>query len=195
MENNFPDLTLNGFTLADGKGAPSVTHYNGVLENFRYLRKDKKVQIEPYKEDAPKIDQSKVSHDFIKTTTITEADVALSKIAIIDKAHLYLKIEGDDIKSTEEERANGVLKKVTFKLDSMHWFDPLEKMELRGWYGNGLTWAPERSPFLPYTIYRTKKKHQGLDLYAPVGTNTYACIEGEVYLKRSTDIYGNQIGI
>ena len=77
----------------------------------------------------------------------------------------------------------------------MHWFDPLEKMELRGWYGNGLTWAPERSPFLPYTIYRTKKKHQGLDLYAPVGTNTYACIEGEVYLKRSTDIYGNQIGI
>ena len=43
-DNDFPDLTLNGFTSADGTGAPSVTHYNGIAGDFRYLRKDKKVQ-------------------------------------------------------------------------------------------------------------------------------------------------------
>ncbi|WP_161805001.1 hypothetical protein [Lacinutrix mariniflava] len=46
----------------------------------------------------------------------------------------------------------------------MHWFDPLEKMELRGWYG-ATQWTPRKSDFHG----RTGGKHDGLDLYSPVG--------------------------
>ncbi|AUC76326.1 hypothetical protein [Olleya sp. Bg11-27] len=115
------------YKTIDSKSKPGLYTYakteldgdnNKLTIIFDKALKDKKVQIEPYREDAPKIDQSKVSHDFIKTTTIKEADATLSKIAIRDKAHLYLKIEGDDIESTEEEKANELLKSSTFKLSS-----------------------------------------------------------------------------
>jgi len=37
----YSDITFNGFTSADGTGAPSVTHFNGIAGDLRYLRKDK----------------------------------------------------------------------------------------------------------------------------------------------------------
>ncbi|MCJ8497202.1 hypothetical protein MVI27_02895 [Chryseobacterium salipaludis] len=40
-ECGFEDFHFNGSTSADGTGAPSVTHVNGVSFDFRYLRKDK----------------------------------------------------------------------------------------------------------------------------------------------------------
>ena len=43
-ENDFLDLTLNGFTSKDDTGAPSVSHFNGIAGDFRYLRKDKKIK-------------------------------------------------------------------------------------------------------------------------------------------------------
>lgn len=42
-ENDYKDMTFNGFTSKDGTGAPSVSHYNGIAGDFRYLRKDKKI--------------------------------------------------------------------------------------------------------------------------------------------------------
>ncbi|WP_159261014.1 hypothetical protein [Tenacibaculum maritimum] len=42
-ENDYKDVAINGFTSKDGTGAPSVSHYNGIAGDFRYLRKDKKV--------------------------------------------------------------------------------------------------------------------------------------------------------
>ncbi|MCF6350369.1 MAG: hypothetical protein L3J23_04990 [Flavobacteriaceae bacterium] len=42
-EVGYDDITLNGFTSKDGTGAPSVTHFNGIAGDFRYLRKDKKI--------------------------------------------------------------------------------------------------------------------------------------------------------
>ena len=40
-EDGYTDITFNGFTSKDGTGAPSVTHYNGLAGDLRYLRKDK----------------------------------------------------------------------------------------------------------------------------------------------------------
>jgi len=44
-EVGYDDVTLNGFTSKDGTGAPSVTHFNGIAGDFRYLRKDKKIAV------------------------------------------------------------------------------------------------------------------------------------------------------
>ena len=44
-EVGYDDVTLNGFTSEDGTGAPSVTHFNGIAGDFRYLRKDKKIAV------------------------------------------------------------------------------------------------------------------------------------------------------
>ncbi|MFG4004827.1 M23 family metallopeptidase [Flavobacterium aquidurense] len=56
------------------------------------------------------------------------------------------------------------------------WKKPLDRMELRGWYKSG--WSPNESDYLLKTTKRNKGKHLGLDLYAPIGTPVYACIDG-----------------
>ena len=42
-EHGYEDVTFNGFTSEDGTGAPSVTHFNGIAGDLRYLRKDKEI--------------------------------------------------------------------------------------------------------------------------------------------------------
>ncbi|WP_343697126.1 M23 family metallopeptidase [Flavobacterium sp.] len=54
------------------------------------------------------------------------------------------------------------------------WRNPLDKMELRGWYS---TWRPEDSNH-GVVPTRSSGKHDGLDLYAPVGTPIFACVDG-----------------
>ncbi|TDX11215.1 M23 family metallopeptidase [Flavobacterium sp. S87F.05.LMB.W.Kidney.N] len=73
------------------------------------------------------------------------------------------------------------------------WCNPLDKMELRGWYS---TWRPEDSNdgIVPT---RTAGKHDGLDLYAPVGTPVFACVDG-VRVRvgpNPSNTYGNTITI
>jgi len=72
------------------------------------------------------------------------------------------------------------------------WHDPVNKPQLRGWYS---TWAPERSIHSNNIPGRSKGKHDGLDLYAPIGTTIYACIDGEVNEIYSSASYGNCINI
>ena len=43
-ECGYEDFQFNGSTSKDGTGAPSVTHYNGIAFDMRYLRKDKKLE-------------------------------------------------------------------------------------------------------------------------------------------------------
>lgn len=43
-ECSYEDFQFNGSTSKDGTGAPSVTHYNGIAFDMRYLRKDKKIE-------------------------------------------------------------------------------------------------------------------------------------------------------
>ncbi|WP_194765678.1 M23 family metallopeptidase [Tamlana sp. I1] len=110
-------------------------------------------------------------------------------------AQLYLKVEAKEnvfiVKSKGE-----FLKDSAFKLEACKWHDPLDAMAYRGWYGVGADkWHPERSEYLPSTIYRGSGKHEGLDLYAPVGTTVYACMDGEVYMNYKSDTYGNTFGI
>ncbi|WP_010178287.1 hypothetical protein [Aquimarina agarilytica] len=45
-------------------------------------------------------------------------------------------------------------------------------MELRGWYSDS-QWTPIKSDYKG----RSGGKHDGLDLYAPVGTNVYGCVQ------------------
>jgi len=73
------------------------------------------------------------------------------------------------------------------------WRNPLDKMELRGWYS---TWRPEDSNdgIVPT---RTAGKHDGLDLYAPVGTPIFACVDG-IRVRvgpNPSSTYGNTITI
>jgi murein DD-endopeptidase MepM/ murein hydrolase activator NlpD/cell fate (sporulation/competence/biofilm development) regulator YlbF (YheA/YmcA/DUF963 family) len=73
------------------------------------------------------------------------------------------------------------------------WHNPLDKMELRGWYS---TWRPEDSK---HGVIPTRNtgKHDGLDLYATVETPVFACVDGvrvEVGPSPSTT-YGNTVTI
>ena len=71
--------------------------------------------------------------------------------------------------------------------DNSSWHNPLDKMELRGWYSE-TQWSPGKSDFHG----RTGGKHDGLDLYAPVGTPVYACIDGEVTYRADPGGYGHR---
>lgn len=72
------------------------------------------------------------------------------------------------------------------------WHHPLNNPQLRGWYND---WAPERSIHSKNIPGRAKGKHDGLDLYAPTGTQVYACIDGEVNEIYHSESYGNCINI
>jgi muramidase (phage lysozyme) len=75
---------------------------------------------------------------------------------------------------------------------SSEWHHPLDRMELRGWYGAGFFPGDSDHGNAPDA---RKKDHDGLDLYAPIGTTLYACIDGEVYEDYISDTYGNTLGI
>lgn len=72
------------------------------------------------------------------------------------------------------------------------WHHPLNRMELRGWYGSGF--YPGDSDHGDAEV-RFSKQHEGLDLYAPVGTEVYACVDGEIYEDYISGTYGNTLGI
>jgi murein DD-endopeptidase MepM/ murein hydrolase activator NlpD len=74
------------------------------------------------------------------------------------------------------------------------WHNPLDKMELRGWYS---TWRPNDSIYGDVPL-RSAGHHDGLDLYAPIGANVYACVDGirvDVGPKNPSVTYGNTISI
>lgn len=111
-------------------------------------------------------------------------------------AELYLKVEITKTVFTVVDSVKEFLVDNPFKLEACKWHDPLDTMAYRGWYGpKADKWAPERSEYLTYTAYRNSKKHEGLDLYASVGTPVYACVDGEVYMKYRSGTYGNVFGI
>lgn len=67
------------------------------------------------------------------------------------------------------------------------WHQPLDTMVLRGWYSE-TQWSPGKSDFHG----RTGGKHDGLDLYAPVGTPIYASIDGTVTYQEDPGGYGHR---
>lgn len=75
------------------------------------------------------------------------------------------------------------------------WRNPLDKMELRGWYKFG--WSPNESDYLLHTTHRSKGKHLGLDLYAPIGTPVYACVDGTalILFPPYSDTFGLHVRI
>lgn len=68
------------------------------------------------------------------------------------------------------------------------WHQPLDTMVLRGWYSE-TQWSPGKSDFHG----RTGGKHDGLDLYAPVGTPIYASIPGTITYQEDPGGYGHRI--
>ena len=76
------------------------------------------------------------------------------------------------------------------KKPNLKWHNPLDIMELRGWYTE-TQWTPEKSDWHG----RTGGKHDGLDLYAPVKTNLYACIDGIIRDPYVSGTYGNTVTI
>ncbi|MDL2142850.1 M23 family metallopeptidase [Flavobacterium tructae] len=69
------------------------------------------------------------------------------------------------------------------------WRNPLDRMELRGWYS---TWRPNDSKF-GIVPKRDKGKHEGIDLYAPVGTPVRACVDGLIVFNSTAGGYGNTV--
>jgi len=162
-----------------------VNNQNQLTIIFNKALKGKKVQIEPYR-NKPDIDQSKKAggYDYIKSTTI-KAEAA-AKITKLDTTKLWLETQCDDCTKKDKEFLNGSF----FKLKAISWYNPLEKMELRGWY-TSTQWTPIKSSYGG----RTGGKHSGLDLYAPVGTSCYACVEGFIYDDYTSTSYGKTITI
>lgn len=72
------------------------------------------------------------------------------------------------------------------------WHHPVDNPQLRGWYA---VWAPERSIHSSDIPGRSKGKHDGLDLYAPTGTQIYACVDGEVNEIYTSGSYGECINL
>ena len=56
-------------------------------------------------------------------------------------------------------------------------------------------WAPDRSIHSDHIAGRSKGKHDGLDFYAPVNTQVYACVDGEINEIYTSDTYGKCINI
>lgn len=89
-----------------------------------------------------------------------------------------------------DKKKNGIQMRelITEYYDSLHdgeyarnkWHNPLDKMELRGWYKSG--WLLNESNYLLETKFRNKGKHLGLDLFAPIGTPVYACVDGTILI-------------
>lgn len=73
-----------------------------------------------------------------------------------------------------------------------NWHHPVDNPQLRGWYA---VWAPERSIHSSNIPGRSKGKHDGLDLYAPTGTQIYACVDGEVNEIYTSASYGECINL
>ncbi|MDI9309218.1 MAG: M23 family metallopeptidase [Limnohabitans sp.] len=95
--------------------------------------------------------------------------------------------------SLTEGNKSGNIAVVTIKIEkSKKWHHPLDRMELRGWYGSGF--YPGDSDHGDAEV-RVSGHHDGLDLYAPIGTQIYACVTGEVYDDYYSNTYGNTLGI
>ena len=75
---------------------------------------------------------------------------------------------------------------------SSTWHHPVNNPQLRGWYS---VWAPERSIRSDNIVGRSKGKHDGLDLYAPTGTDLFACVDGEINEIYFSETYGNCVNI
>ncbi|QJB35198.1 peptidoglycan DD-metalloendopeptidase family protein [Chitinophaga oryzae] len=73
--------------------------------------------------------------------------------------------------------------------EAQRWHHPTDNVQLRGWYSH---WAPERSK---YGIVDGRKsgKHQGIDLYAPEGSNVYACVNGTISNNYYSESYGHTV--
>lgn len=108
-------------------------------------------------------------------------------------------INGGDNGLAERKKYLTELKKIDiFKcgknqiLKTGDWHHPLSKMELRGWYNSGF--HPSSSDHGDAPV-RIAGKHDGLDLYAPAGTQVYACVKGKVHEIYESDTYGKTINI
>ncbi len=71
----------------------------------------------------------------------------------------------------------------------IRWHHPTDNIQLRGWYNR---WAPERSKY-GFIEGRKSGKHQGIDLYAPKGSNVYACVNGTISHYYYSESYGHTV--
>ncbi|NCA21723.1 MAG: M23 family metallopeptidase [Crocinitomicaceae bacterium] len=73
------------------------------------------------------------------------------------------------------------------------WHHPLDNLELRGHYNGG--WSPKSSTNdYDKNLPKRNNNHYGIDLYAPIGTPIYACVDGTAkYNITDPKGYGNRI--
>ncbi|WP_411811289.1 M23 family metallopeptidase [Chryseobacterium scophthalmum] len=100
--------------------------------------------------------------------------------------------EGQLSKESNFECGNSDEQAATGK-SNKEWYNPLQIMEIRGWYGaNYNDWAPSASKF--GKVPRRKSGiHQGIDLWAKAGTELKACVKGTVVFDGLVGDYGKVI--
>ncbi|WP_017498041.1 M23 family metallopeptidase [Flavobacterium sp. WG21] len=145
----------------------------------------------------------------VKTLPVIPEDIYM---AVFAPAYLGLELDktiyqlgttayGTNASLDVDKTKNGIQIKelITEYYESLHngeygrniWRNPLDRMELRGWYKSG--WLLNESKYLLNTKYRNKGKHLGLDLFTPVDIPVYACIDGIVLIL--DPVYSQTFGL
>ncbi|WP_374173571.1 M23 family metallopeptidase [Flavobacterium tructae] len=143
----------------------------------------------------------------VKTLPVIPEDIYM---AVFAPAYLGLELDktiyqlgttayGTNASLDVDKTKNGIQIKelITEYYESLHngeygrniWRNPLDRMELRGWYS---TWRPNDSKF-GIVPKRDKGKHEGIDLYASVGTPVRACVDGLIVFNSTAGGYGNTV--
>ncbi|TPG41965.1 M23 family metallopeptidase [Flavobacterium pectinovorum] len=127
----------------------------------------------------------KGTSDYKANPGLDKDDNGIQKKELIVKYYASLK-EGNKSDNIASVNVKDDKKKKT----DLKWRNPLDIMELRGWYTE-TQWTPGKSDWHG----RTGGKHDGLDLYAPVKTKAYACIDGIIRDPYESGTYGNTVTI
>lgn len=135
------------------------------------------------KEDMNTILYAKETEDYYANPGLDINDNGIEKKELLSEYYKSLA------KGNKSDNIASVDIKIKNKKKSK-WRNPLDIMELRGWYTE-TQWTPEKSDWHG----RTGGKHDGLDLYAPVNTKAYACIDGTIRTPYLSRTYGNTVTI
>ena len=198
--NNLKDPKQDGYNYR-GRGLIQITGRNNYGEfQAWYNKHQKELELEkidflknPDKVLEPVNVVLSAIYFWDKNNLNTLADKGIEEKHILAISNVINSGEDDDKKKTRKDYVLAAFESLKNMKEEKNetkgkWRNPLDRMELRGWYK---VWAPERSIYGDNISGRTAGRHDGLDLYAPVGTKIYSCVNGKIADNYWSNSYGN----